>query len=358
MSGFELESLRESIVAVLAKECGRREVHAFIDGKLRLDATLWGEAGRLGWLGIGLPEDFGGLGLGAAGLDALYTELGRQAAPGAFMPTLAAAQAIAEAAPANAAWLERAAAGDLKIAIPALVDFSAALPANGQVLSDRSLLMLGDPASELALVPVTRGGIKAWAFVELDGASLAPQPTWDRTRSFCMLRGGGLRAAMVMEDTDGRMQRTLLRHLCLAIAADSIGGADAILGQTVEYLKTRQQFGKPIGTFQALKHRVADMVILLATNRHLVAQAAESGELMWAALAKASASEAYRRIAADCVQLHGGIGFTWEYDCHIFLKRARLNEALAAANGALRDLAAEELAALTADGGTAAEIAA
>lgn len=363
MSAFDLEALRSGIADVLSAECGSRDVHAYIDGKSDLGRRLWAQAATLGWLAIGLPEERGGLGLGAAGLDVLHSELGRRTAPGPFIATLAAAQWLGEVG-AGDAYDEAIVAGELKIALPALVDDPAStLNFDGQALSGRSGLLLGAKESGLVIVPVSGPQGAAWALVESgERARLDLQPMWDRTRDLCTLSCNGAPVAAIIPDDDGRARCILERHLSLAVASDSIGAGYAIAQQTVDYMKTRVQFGRPIGSFQALKHRVADMMVLLATNSHLVAQAVEtdgepSGDL-WAALAKASATDGFRLIAADCLQLHGGIGFTWEYDCHLYLKRARLNEMLVAANGERRDFAAESLAGITLAGDTAAELAA
>lgn len=367
MSASDLEVLQSSIAEVLVAECGRRDVHAFVDGKNKLDETLWRTAASLGWLGVGFSEEFGGLGLAADGLDILHTEIGRNAAPGPFIATLCAAQWIAEVAPQQlrATYLERVAAGDLKIAVPALLNGRPHdLALDGGRATGETPLLLGSATSSLVIIPVWNANGAAWALIEPDGerAQLLAQPMWDRTRELCTLRCKGAPVAALIDDADGRMLRVLQRHLSLALASDSIGGAEAILEQTVEYMKTRVQFGKPIGSFQALKHRVADMTVRLATDRNLLAQAVESAASpsgdMWAALAKASITDGFRLTAADCLQLHGGIGFTWDYDCHLFLKRARLNEMLVGANGAQRDFAASELAAITLAGGTSAELAA
>jgi alkylation response protein AidB-like acyl-CoA dehydrogenase len=122
--------------------------------------------------------------------------------------------------------------------------------------------------------------------------------------------------------------------LSLAVASDSLGGCGAVSAQTVEYMKTRVQFDRPIGAFQVMKHRAADLLIRTALAENLLDQGVDAAQQhspdvdMWVALAKAGVTNTYAVITDDCVLLHGGIGFTWEHDCHLFLKRARLNETL------------------------------
>src|ERR1700759_4937793 len=116
-----LDALRESVAGVLAEQCGSTELHAFIDGKNALDKTLWAQAGQLGWLGLGIPEQFGGVGMGAQGLAILHGELGRHSAPGPYIATLSASQAIVESGgeAMRATWLPRLASGEVSAAVPA-----------------------------------------------------------------------------------------------------------------------------------------------------------------------------------------------------------------------------------------------
>jgi alkylation response protein AidB-like acyl-CoA dehydrogenase len=185
---------------------------------------------------------------------------------------------------------------------------------------------------------------------------------WDRTREICTLTCEAAAAASTIPDPDGAVGRALARHLAMALASDSIGGAAAIAHQTIDYMKTRLQFDRPIGSFQALKHRAANLVTCIATNECLVAQAVESCTQrdpeanMWVALAKAGATDAYTFIAGDCVQLFGGVGHTWAFDVHLHVKRAHLNEALGASSRAQRDFAAAALAEATRGGRVTTEI--
>jgi alkylation response protein AidB-like acyl-CoA dehydrogenase len=182
-----------------------------------------------------------------------------------------------------------------------------------------------DHASHILIVTADRVEI-----APLAGATLAPRATWDKTRRLfdvatraegIVLATGEAAAALV-----DRLQAALL----FALAADSLGGADAILGRTIDYLKMRQQFGRPLALFQALKHRVADMKTWLSAAEALLWSRAvdPSATLAEIAALKAHACSVYRAIAEDAIQLHGGVGLTMEYYCHLFLKRATLNAAL------------------------------
>jgi alkylation response protein AidB-like acyl-CoA dehydrogenase len=353
-SAADLKVLQQNIAEALADNCDRRAVHAHIDGAADLAARLWQMAAELGWLAIGLPERFGGLGLAQQGLAVLHRELGSVLAPGPYIATLAAAQWLAECDTSGFAQchLPRAAVGELKIAVPYGPVSSTGRWHGGRTVSASGLLMLGDISAELAVIRV-RGddGHAGLAVVDTrsPAVKLDAQKMWDRTREVSLLGCGNLEAELVIADPEGTVSAALARHLELATASDSLGGARSIADQTIGYMKDRVQFDRPIGAFQAMKHRAADLMILLEVQDRLLEQAVESEQRcspdsdLWTALAAAGATDAYSFIADDCVLLHGGIGFTWEYDCHLFLKRARLNAVISGDNAARRDRAATAL---------------
>jgi len=349
----DLVALRDGARRVLADACQSPSLHAFWDGASGLERSLWKTAAELGWLAAGLPEDDGGLGLGLPALNVLHQEFGRHVAPGPFIASLAAGQWLAQVLPPEKRvdFLPALAAGEISLGAPAVLDGSETLAVRGSALSGR-VRVLGWSDCALAIVPVGAGGrIESWALIQpQDVATLTPIDNWDRSRSVCQLDCRAAAPLALIPDPSGALSRGLLRQLVLAVAADSVGAAQGVAEKTVEYMKTRVQFEKPIGSFQALKHRAADLHIKIASNERLLAQAVNTAAAehpdadLWAALAKAGATEAAAFVAGDCVQLHGGIGHTWSYDCHMFLKRARFNEALLCNNRRLRDLAAEDLA--------------
>jgi alkylation response protein AidB-like acyl-CoA dehydrogenase len=352
-----LDALREGIAGVLAEQSGSLALHAFIDGKNALDRELWSQAASLGWLGFGIPEQYGGLGLGYHGLDILHNELGRQAAPGPFIATLSAAQVIVEhgSEAVRTAWLPRLVSGEVTAAIPSTPG-AVSLTWSGAGVSG-ALRCLGAPDATFALLPAG----DAWVIVELAGAEGNAVPMWDRTRDLIDIRLHDAKPAAVLKDREG-VSGALIRAMALATAADSRGGARSITERTIAYMKTREQFGQPIAGFQALKHRAADLATKLAVMDEMVAHAVHKAATdepdadIWPWLAKAEVTESFVFVATDCVQLHGGVGFTWDFDPQIFLKRARLNEVLVMANPALRDRAAAGLAAATRAGHSALEL--
>jgi hypothetical protein len=249
--------------------------------------------------------------------------------------------------------------------VPAQLEGAAplALSGDGKTVSG-SIEVLGGPSDgageTVAIVPVAG----AWALVRVDGASarLDPIAAWDLTRDMSCLECSQAPVVALIADADGSAGVLLGSWLAIALAADSLGGADAIAHKTVEYLKERVQFDRPVASFQALRHRAADLIVKITTQESLLEQAVQCLDngspdaAMWARLAKAGASEAFAFVAADCIQLYGGVGHTWEYDPHIYAKRARLNEALLGNNRALRDMAVRLLDQALDEGRTTTEL--
>lgn len=347
-----LAELGDSIAEVLKTECDSRQLHRFVDGEGDLADRLWGFARDLGWLALGLPEDYGGIAMGIGGLATLQRELGRVLAPGPFIATMTAGQLLLIHGEERHKedFLSRLIAGELKAAIPALGSQSSIeFEAKGGHLDGKMSYLLGSVDAGLALVPYSNEDQdRAWGLVSIDGktAKLVGQSGWDPTRAICTLRCE--RAPVAPVDSPG-VAEDLDLQLAVAVSADCVGGAEAIIEQTVEYLKGRTQFDRVVASFQALKHRVANLTAELSVSRLLALQAVDSAAAgsteaaLWCLLAKASATDAYAHITQDCLQLHGGIGFTWEYDCHLFLKRARLNRAIGGNNTDCLDRAAESL---------------
>jgi alkylation response protein AidB-like acyl-CoA dehydrogenase len=352
-----LDALRESVATVLAEQCDSTQLHAFIDGKNALDKALWAQAGQLGWLGLAIPEQFGGLGMGAQGLAILHGELGRQSVPGPYIATLSAAQAIVETGDEafRQKWLPRLASGEISAAVPATLD-GRSVSRSGAGVSG-TLRCLG--ARDAAILVVLADD--AWVIVDLTGAEVTAAPMWDRTRDVIDVRLKDAPIVGTLPDAVAS-HASLKRTMALAVAADSAGAARSITERTIAYMKTREQFGQPIAGFQALKHRAADLATKLAVVDEMVSHALQRTVAdqpdanLWAALAKSEVTEACVFVTTDCVQLHGGVGFTWDFDPHVFLKRARLNEALIMPNTTLRDEAAAALAAITASGRSALEL--
>jgi alkylation response protein AidB-like acyl-CoA dehydrogenase len=344
---------------VLADHDGRRD--ALSEKAAASRNRLWDKASEMGWFLLTIPEAWDGLGQKMDVLSALYLELGRSLAPLPLLNSMLAVDALAHAENGEH-WQ------DLYQSIGAGEAVFAVQQPGNQLLDARrdGASIVLDGTVHNALLPAQATHLLAnirlddahtLAIVPLDGDNVHTtlRETWDLTRQIGDVSLGGKRieaAAVVASVAAG--SRAILSgkaHFDLAIACDSLGGAEQILTETVEYTRTRSQFGREIGSFQALKHRCADMKTWLESARALVDLAVRHNaegdlESPLPASAKYYAAEIYRRIAMDAVQIHGGIGFTWEQDFHLFLKRALLNEQLGGAPTDYQDRLFEPLAAL------------
>jgi alkylation response protein AidB-like acyl-CoA dehydrogenase len=342
-------SLREVLDDVVAAGAVRRHVD---DGALRCDA-LWSKASELGWFALLTPEAHGGLALGRAAAAVLYQELGRVAAPLPILGALAATEILAafgdEAQ--QAAWLARLAAGETAtFGADDIAPERTGLRLHARALTGETGDLIEGAHAAVLLAPARDSSSACWVLADAAELSLHRVQLVDRTRGLARARLENVACAILPGDPR-EIARALRIHASIAVACDSVGGAKAVLDLTVDYLKTREQFGKPIGSFQALKHRCAEHKVAIEAADALLADAVarwdrdDAEAELYALLVKALACDAYAAMAADAVQLHGGIGFTWEHVCHLYLKRAKLNQALFGGAGAHRDAAARLLVA-------------
>jgi alkylation response protein AidB-like acyl-CoA dehydrogenase len=349
------EALARAAREFLARECPPalvRETAKLPDG---LPAGLYARMAELGWMGLVVPEAEGGLGLGTLELALVMEELGRVVAPGPFLGTQLVIAALLRAGSAaqRQAWLPRLVAGEVHGALAYLEESDRHDPAgvtlrgrrmrDGYRLGGTKVFVPGVPGAQLLLVAArTRPGTGA-AGVSLflvergaRGVRARPQETIDLTRRIGELELRDVaveRGALLGKEGGGwPVLARLLDLAALGIAADSLGGAARALEMAVEYSKVRHQFGRPIGSFQALKHMAAEMVADVEPSRSLVWYAAyaldrrprEAARAV--AMAKARLGDVYSRTVNRAVQMHGGIGFTWEHDLHLWFKRAAWNE--------------------------------
>jgi alkylation response protein AidB-like acyl-CoA dehydrogenase len=354
-----IESLRTTAEEVIRDHYPAQELHQFLSSGAPYDAALWQKAAELGWLMIGVGEAYGGLGGGIAELAVLQQALAATVSPVPFLSTAIAGQALG-------AWpdptlaeelLPQLAEGKLIAGVEQFVDDEPGLTARkiglGFMLDGAtSGILYGSEANWLLVRVAGQPGEWGLALLPADneGVTLAARPIADRTRTIATLKCHSViveARLVVFGPAASALLDRLRTAAALLVSADSIGGARAIFGLTIEYLKTRTQFGKPIGSFQALKHRAADLAVKLEMAAGLVGSAlarADGAEaILWAAMAKFSATEAYAAIAADAVQMHGGIGFTWEHRAHLYLKRAALNATLFGDAAFQQDHAAAQL---------------
>lgn len=335
---LDLSVLAESFDEVLAAEWPREKAVALAQSSELPDQALWDMIRQLGWTALTAPEAHGGLALGLPASAHLHAALGATVAPLPMLGTLLAIELLAKAGSEaqQAAWLPRLADGSVKVAFAG--PETPALPVDGATISATVTDMLDAPLATLLIVPVVRNGQSGWALV--DGSaptiSIEVHAIADRSRTLgtLTLEGHALRDEAIILPADHKsMADQIMRHACVLLAADAIGGGEAALAGTVEYLKVREQFGKVIGSFQALKHRVADHQAALVGARELTFAAADMdpadpSALLAALSAKAHVTRTVAEVTRDCIQLFGGVGYTVEYFPHLYLKRAKLNELL------------------------------
>jgi alkylation response protein AidB-like acyl-CoA dehydrogenase len=305
------------------------------------DRELWAVMVDQGWPAVEEPDTTGGLGLGTVELVVLCEEIGRTVAPTPFVGHSLALHALRQAAALAGprsdghdditAWADRLASGESLacLAFAPTADGGGEAAAEG-VIERVALTCRPEPTlyASLADVAVVVTDNALFAFGLPEGRPRA-QPAMDRTRSLAWLRPEGTPALRIGGPDSARR---VLDRAATAVAAELLGAADRVLAMTVAYAGERVQFGHPIGSFQAVKHRLADAVVDVEGMRSCVYYAAwclaagHPDASLAASSAKAWCSDAARRVMASGLQVHGGIGFTWEHDLHLFVKRAELDE--------------------------------
>lgn len=299
-----------------------------------IDRELWQAfCQELGLSGIGIPEAAGGAGLGLVELAIIAEAAGAQVAALPMLGSLAlVAQAIAAGGSETqrATWLPALLSGET---IAAHVDAND-LVADGNRLTGSSAFVAHGSAAQLLLVSGAGG---SWLVrADAPGVSITAQTTMDQTRPFARVELAGAEGEPLADPHVAT--RAATEAGLVVLAAEGLGLAQAALDRTVAYARDRMQFGRAIGSFQAYKHRLADMMVDIEQARSAVYWAAcavdESSEEAPLALhaAKSFAADTAFRCAADMIQLHGGIGFTWEHDAHLFFKRARALQTLLGRN--------------------------
>jgi alkylation response protein AidB-like acyl-CoA dehydrogenase len=345
----EQEELRASVRRFLADRAPISAVRELMDTTDGVDPAVWRQAGeQLGLQGIAVPEEYGGSGFSFAEQAIVLEELGAALYGGPYLASavLAATALLAGSdESAKKTYLPGIASGEL-IATLAFTEedgswdvdairLAANREGDGWRLDGRKSFVLDGHTAGLILV-VARTGDELSLFAVpagAEGLTRTALSTLDQTRKLARLDFAGVPATLVGVAGEGAavLSRTL-DVAAIAQAAEQLGGAQRALDMAVDYLKVRHQFGRPIGSFQALKHRCADLLLEVESLRSAVQYAAaavaeNSDEIpVVAALVKAYASDVYFHVAAENIQLHGGIGFTWEHDAHLYFKRAKASE--------------------------------
>jgi alkylation response protein AidB-like acyl-CoA dehydrogenase len=285
--------------------------------------SAWKLAAEMGWLMIDLPETQGGLGLGREATTALHHHLGRLLSRAPLIPAMLGLQAMAGSSLVDRDdWIARIIEGTY---LP-LNMLPAKVSGGGELTGTISGVFEADMASH-----VVAGLPDRYLLIPLDapGVTLVERPLWDESRRLFDIQLDGYSPGPVLaEGAECKaLHDALSRSAQLALAADSLGGAEAALAMTVDYLSMRRQFDRPLAMFQALKHRCADLRVAITAADALMSGCARDPDTSVAAMGamKALACDTYRLVSEEAIQLHGGIGLTQEHGCHHFMKRAMLN---------------------------------
>jgi len=350
----EQDMLRRSARDFLTKEVSSKVVRRLMESDDSYDPGLWKKIADLGWTALGIPEAYGGVGT-FLDLIVVLEEAGRALLPGPFFATMGLAvpaliESGTEAQKKEA--LGSIASGEARATL-AMTEPSGRWDAGGITLSAKPVgggwqldgvkLFVPDAAHAdyIVVAARTRGENEQGISLFLvkgrpKGMTVTPLKTLDMTRRWSEVRFDGVQleanALMGAVDTAWPRLRRALEWGSAALCAEMVGGAQKVLETSTDYAKTRHQFGKPIGIYQAVSHKLADMLVLSESGRSATYYAAWTVEAdapdraLAGSMAKAYVSDAYRKIAGDGIQVHGGIGFTWEHDMHLYFKRAKASE--------------------------------
>jgi alkylation response protein AidB-like acyl-CoA dehydrogenase len=332
------EALRQAVRGLLADRCSEQDVRAVIDSGSRYDSGVWTALVRdIGTLGLSAPQNLGGQDATFLEQAVVLEELGRALCPSPYVGSLLTVMALVRCGdPALAAeYVPRMIDGELtaNVAVPefvgADVTCEVVATADGE-LSGTVACALGLAGARLSLVMATEADAGLGVYLaaphhaeQLDGFDLTTPLASLRFERAQARRLGGDQLATWLPDAGA-----------IALACEQIGAAEAVLRNTLRYVSVREQFGRPIGSFQAVKHRCADMFVAITSARAAVRQAqrelAEDGpeRSIFASIAKSRSSEALSSAAVESLQLHGGLGFTWEHSAHLYLRRAKSSEYL------------------------------
>jgi alkylation response protein AidB-like acyl-CoA dehydrogenase len=348
--------IRDAAADLLAQRSASADVRRALAESGGYDDALWRTmAGELGWCGLAVPEAAGGAGLGATALALLMEQIGRRLVCAPYFGTaVLAAQALAVCGSRAESRLAQIAAGETRATLaftqtlPACADqarIEAVKTGDGYRLTGTLDLVIDGTVADLLLVPARLADRSLALFeVAANEPTLVRSPlvTLDATRPLARVALNGVEvreeACLAAGETAQRALIQTAWFAALALAAEQLGGAQQCLDLTLEYVTGRVQFGRSIASFQAVKHRCAEMLVAIEAARSAVLGAARAWDeargapaaVHYAdiAVAKASANDAFRFCAQEAIQLHGGVGFTWEYDPQLYFKRAQASGAL------------------------------
>lgn len=342
------KELRDSAARFLNDKSSSAQVRELIETETGFDEGVWQQMAELGWTGMAIPEEQGGIGFGFTEVGILLEEMGKRLLPAPyFSSVILGANAIANAGteaqckellPGIAEGTTRATLAFVEPSgewEPEAVEVGATRDGDGyRITGEKPYVIDGHTANLLVVAAKTDEGVSLFTVdPEAEGVTRERMETLDLTRKQAKVTLENAPATLLGEAGSGTdALRKTLDVAAVALALESVGGAQACLDMSTEYAKERYQFGRPIGSFQAIKHKCADMLMEVEMARStgyyaMWAASEDNDELpISACMAKAYASDAFFHAAGENIQIHGGIGFTWEHDCHLYFRRAKASE--------------------------------
>ena len=353
----EQEMLRSSARDFLAKEAPMTFVRAMMEDEVGFTGALWTKMAELGWMGLVLPEHYGGSGLDFVDLVVVLEEMGRTVLPGPFFSTVVLGGVGILEGGSDALkqdLLPKVASGELKVTLAQLepsgrwdadgIQAAIRPEGDGFVVSGTKLFVPDAHTADHVIVAGRAPGSTGRDGISLvlvdagaPGVRITQLKTMDQTRRLAEVvlqdvRVPGVHLLGTKTGNGWALLDRIVDRGKVGLCAEMCGGAQKVLEMSVEYAKVREQFGKPIGSFQAIQHKCANMLVEVESSKSAtyyaawaVANDVAEGPLA-AAMAKAYCSDAYRHVSGEGIQIHGGIGFTWEHDMHLYFKRAKSSE--------------------------------
>ncbi len=354
----EQEMIRSQAAEFLRHECPIGKIRELMDSEHAYSDDLWKKIQQMGWLGLVFPEKHGGAGLSFVDLVVLLEAMGRSLVPGSFFSTvILGGLSLLDAANEDQkrTWLNLLTDGKLRATL-ALVEPNGSLqgvgmtsvtaePSGNEYIIKGTKLFVPDAQTANLIICVARTGPSANAESNItlfaidsdsEGVKISRLKTMDQTRALYEVTFDRVRVGT--DRVLGKIGRAwpiierVLNRATIGLCAEMVGGAQRVLEMCVDYAKQRVQFGRPIGSFQAIQHKCADMLLMIESARSAVYAASwmasnDSAETaLYASIAKAYTSDACRLVAGEGIQIHGGMGFTWEHDVHLYFKRAKADE--------------------------------
>jgi alkylation response protein AidB-like acyl-CoA dehydrogenase len=345
--------LKNSVRSALDEQCKSAHVRAMMEDSKGYGEPLWGEMAKLGWLGLPFAEEYGGAGLGLVELCLVLEEMGRAAYPGPYVSSVVLGGlglVLGGTEAQKERWLSAIASGTARLSAalveesldwdPASTTATATKTAEGWELSGVKRFVPWAHVADAILVPARAPEGVSLFLVDprAPGVSLTPMVGIDLGSRWSEMRLGdvAVKADAVVGLLGGAtsLLEALLRRAAVCASAEMLGAARRCLDISVAYAKVREQFGQPIGSFQAIRHKCAEMLLGVESAHSTVYYAAwalnagAEDAAVAASICKSYVSEAARKVCGEAIQAHGGIGFTWEYDLHLYFKRAKALEVL------------------------------